>query len=52
MLGLLQLLESQPDADAAVLTDQMTFAVLRMFAITKREATTPCSRPLPPQPDL
>ena len=31
MLGLFQLLESQPDADAAALTDQMTFSVLRMF---------------------
>ena len=27
MLGLFQLLESQPDADAAALTDQMTFSV-------------------------
>ena len=52
MLGLLQLLESQPDADAAALTDQMTFSVLRMFGMTKRQATALCSRPLPPQPEL
>jgi AcrR family transcriptional regulator len=52
MLGLLQLLESQPDADTAALTDQMTFAVLRMFGMTKREATKLCSRPLPPEPEL
>ena len=52
MLGLLQFLESQPDADTAALTDQMTFAVLRMFGMTKREATKLCSRPLPPQPEL
>ena len=52
MLGLLQLLESQPDADAAALTDQMTFSVLRMFGMTKREAAKLCSRPLPPQPEL
>jgi hypothetical protein len=51
MLGLFQLLESQPDADAAALTDQMTFSVLRMFG-TKREAAKLCSRPLPPQPEL
>ena len=47
---LLQFLESTPDADAPAVTDQMTFAVLRMFGTTKREATTLCSRPLPPQP--
>jgi AcrR family transcriptional regulator len=52
MLGLLQLLESQPGADAATLTDQMAFAVLRMFGMTKREAAKLCSRPLPPQPEL
>ncbi len=52
MLGLLQFLESQPDADTAALTDQMTFAVLRMFGMTKREATKLCSRPLPPEPEL
>ena len=52
MLGLFQLLETQPDADAAALTDQMTFSVLRMFGMTKRQATALCSRPLPPQPDL
>ena len=50
LLGLLQFLESTPDADAPALTDQMTFAVLRMFGMTKREATKLCSRPLPPQP--
>ena len=52
LLGLLQFLESTPDADAPALTDQMTFSVLRMFGMTKREATKLCSRPLPPQPVL
>ena len=52
MLGLLQFLESQPDADAAALTDQMTFSVLRMFGMTKRQATALCRRPLPPAPEL
>lgn len=50
LLGLLQLLESTPDADAPALTDQMAFSVLRMFGMTKREAIKLCSRPLPPQP--
>jgi AcrR family transcriptional regulator len=50
LLGLLQYLESTPEADAPALTDQMTFAVLRMFGMAKRDATKLCSRPLPPQP--
>ena len=48
MLGLLQLLESQPDADAAALTDQMTFSVLRMFGMTKREASQALQPPAAP----
>jgi AcrR family transcriptional regulator len=52
MLGLLQLLESQPEADAGRMADEMTFAVLRMFGMTKRDATRLCNRPLPPQPEL
>jgi AcrR family transcriptional regulator len=52
MLGLLQLLESQPEADAGRMADEMTCAVLRMFGMTKRDATRLCNRPLPPQPEL
>ncbi|RYP85073.1 TetR family transcriptional regulator [Nocardioides guangzhouensis] len=52
MLGLLQLLESHPEADAASLTDEMAYSVLRMFGMTKREATRLRNRPLPPHPEV
>lgn len=52
MLGLLQLLETQPGLDAAALSDEMTVRVLRMLGMTKREATKLCARTLPPQPEL
>lgn len=52
LLGLLQLLETQPDADAAALSDEMTVQVLRMFGMSKRGAEKLCARELPPQPQL
>ena len=47
MLGLLQWLETRPDADAAALSDEMAERVLRMFGMAKREAKKLCARPLP-----
>lgn len=52
LLGLLQLLDADPDADAEALTDQMTARVLRAFGMSKREAEELCARPMPPQPSL
>ncbi|MEV6322854.1 helix-turn-helix domain-containing protein [Nocardia sp. NPDC051787] len=52
LLGLLQLLDARPDADAGALSDEMTFHVLRMFGMTKRAAQKLTSTPLPPQPEL
>jgi len=52
LLGLLQLLDADPDADADALSDQMTARVLRAFGMTKAEATKICGRELPPLPTL
>ncbi|WP_040820924.1 TetR/AcrR family transcriptional regulator [Nocardia jiangxiensis] len=52
LLGLLQLLDANPDADAGALTDEMTFRVLRMFGMNKRAAQKLVSTELPPQPQL
>ncbi|MFF3570557.1 TetR/AcrR family transcriptional regulator [Nocardia jiangxiensis] len=52
LLGLLQLLDATPDADAGALTDEMTFRVLRMFGMNKRAAQKLVSTELPPQPQL
>ncbi|MFE3188428.1 TetR/AcrR family transcriptional regulator [Nocardia sp. NPDC059240] len=52
LLGLLQLLDARPDADAEALVDQMTFRMLRMFGMTKRAAEKLSSGPLPQQPQL
>lgn len=52
LLGLLQLLETEPDADAGALSDQMTVRLLRAFGMSKQDAADLCSRPLPPQPEL
>ncbi|MBF6302028.1 helix-turn-helix transcriptional regulator [Nocardia amamiensis] len=52
LLGLLQMLDARPDADAGALSDEMTFHVLRMFGMTKRAAQKLASTPLPPQPQL
>ncbi|MGO4617744.1 TetR/AcrR family transcriptional regulator [Nocardia sp. 2YAB30] len=52
LLGLLQLLDARPDADADARSDEMTFHVLRMFGMNKRSAQKLTSGPLPPQPQL
>ncbi|WP_433725507.1 TetR/AcrR family transcriptional regulator [Nocardia sp. CA-129566] len=52
LLGLLQLLDAQPEADAGALTDEMTFHVLRMFGMNKRAAEKLTTKALPPQPQL
>jgi AcrR family transcriptional regulator len=50
MLGLMQLLQNSPDADAGSLTDGMALLVLRMLGVSKRDATRLCQRPLPAEP--
>ncbi|WP_280240646.1 TetR/AcrR family transcriptional regulator [Nocardia abscessus] len=52
LLGLLQMLDTRPDADAGALSDEMTFHVLRMFGMPKRTARKLVSGQLPPQPQL
>ncbi|WP_280263898.1 TetR/AcrR family transcriptional regulator [Nocardia abscessus] len=52
LLGLLQLLDARPDADADELADEMTCHVLRMFGMNKRTAQKLTSTELPPQPQL
>lgn len=52
LLGLLQLLDSDPEADAGDLADRMTVRILRGFGMAREEATELCERPLPPQPAL
>ena len=50
LLGLLQLLDDQPEADADTLSDEMTYHVLRMFGMNKRSAQRLVSQPLPELP--
>jgi len=52
LLGLMQLLDSDPSADADALSDEMTYHVLRMFGLTKAAARKLCDRPLPGQPQI
>ncbi|AHH18491.1 putative transcriptional regulator, TetR family [Nocardia nova SH22a] len=52
LLGLLQLLDAHPDADADALADEMTFHMLRMFGVNKRTAQKLTSSELPPLPQL
>jgi len=52
LLGLLQLLDSDTAADADVLSDEMTYNVLRMFGMTKAAARKLCNGPLPHQPEI
>lgn len=52
LLGLLQLLESDPSADAGALSDEMTRHVLRMFGLSQRAAEKLCAKPLPELPAL
>ncbi|WP_278265248.1 TetR/AcrR family transcriptional regulator [Nocardia sp. AG03] len=50
LLGLLQRLDADPDADAAALADEMAYRALRMFGVTKRTAQRLSSGPLPQLP--
>ncbi|MFC8529957.1 TetR/AcrR family transcriptional regulator [Nocardia sp. NPDC057227] len=52
LLGLLQLLDADPDADADALSDDMTYRTLRMFGMTKRTAQRLSTGPLPDLPQL
>lgn len=52
LLGLLQLLDSRPDADADALSDEMAYRMLRMFGMNKRTAQRLSSGPLPDLPQL
>lgn len=52
LLGLLQLLDSDPAADAELLSDQMTARLLRAFGMDRTEADELCARALPEVPDL
>ncbi|MGW2661650.1 TetR/AcrR family transcriptional regulator [Nocardia tengchongensis] len=52
LLGLLQLLDARPDADAGALADEMTYHMLRMFGMNKRTAQKLTSTELPAQPQL
>lgn len=52
LLGLMQLLDSDPDADADALADAMTVNVLRMFGMTKSAAQKLCSKSLPQPPAI
>ena len=52
LLGLLQLLEAGPEADAGQLTDLMTTRILRAFGMEADEAAELCRRDLPEEPAL
>lgn len=52
LLGLLQLLDADPHADAEALSDEMTYRMLRMFGMPKRTAQRLSSGPLPEIPEL
>ncbi|MFC9894590.1 TetR/AcrR family transcriptional regulator [Nocardia sp. NPDC127579] len=52
LLGLLQLLDADPDADADALSDEMTYRVLRMFGMNTRTARRLSSGHLPDVPEL
>ncbi|MGW2702848.1 TetR/AcrR family transcriptional regulator [Streptomyces sp. NPDC001340] len=50
LLGVLHLLETRPDLDAAHVSDQLAFRLLRMFGMTRAEAQEIATRPLPSLP--
>jgi AcrR family transcriptional regulator len=52
MLGLLQLLDADPAADADALSDEMTYRMLRMFGMNKRTAQRLSSGDLPGIPQI
>jgi AcrR family transcriptional regulator len=47
LIGLGQLLQDQPDRDAAETTDRVTEDLLRMFGVPRRQAHRICQLPLP-----
>ncbi|MFI6356531.1 TetR/AcrR family transcriptional regulator [Streptomyces sp. NPDC050743] len=47
LLGVLHLLETRPDLDAAHVSDQLAFRLLRMFGMARAEAQEIATRPLP-----
>lgn len=52
LLGLLQLLDSDPDADADALSDAMTVRVLRALGVTRATAEKLVAKPLPEIPPI
>ncbi|MER6074106.1 TetR/AcrR family transcriptional regulator [Streptomyces sp. NPDC001817] len=50
LLGVLHLLETRPDLDAAHVSDQLAFRLLRMFGMARAEAQEIATRPLPLPP--
>lgn len=52
LLGLLQMLDADPDLDDADVSDRFTERVLRALGISADEAQALCARPLPELPDL
>ncbi|MFI8235572.1 TetR/AcrR family transcriptional regulator [Streptomyces sp. NPDC085900] len=50
LLGVLHLLETRPDLDAAHVSDQLAARLLRMFGMTRAEAEEIAGRPLPSLP--
>jgi AcrR family transcriptional regulator len=52
MLGLLQLLDADPAADADALSDEMTYRMLRLFGMNKRTAQRLSSGDLPGIPQI
>lgn len=51
LLGLLQLLDADPDADAEELSDEMAYRMLRMFGVSKRTAQRLSTGALPELPE-
>ena len=47
LLGLMQMLDADPEADAAVLSDQMAARVLCALGLGREEAAELTGRPLP-----
>ncbi|WP_246210357.1 TetR/AcrR family transcriptional regulator [Nocardioides piscis] len=52
LLGLMQMLESDPTLDDADVSDRFTERVLRALGMTAAEAAEICRRPLPELPDF
>lgn len=52
LLGLMQLLESQPDLDDGAVSDAFTERVLLMFGLDVDDAHAIVSKPLPAMPSI